>query len=293
MKYFYIHYGAIGNAIMMCVSMRKHILNKKYDWKNVRVHCAHSYVKEILKCIPELPENNINVQNHGIMIRYERFQYTWEAMKEGKPEIYLNIPEDYKEKFKVNAKTICFHVREDNIRKDDAGWLADHNYYKHEPERFVKSEPYIKLAMEYASKGYNIIVLGDKGSTSFPIHENIFNLCHMDNKGLIDDFYAIARCDYVVASTSCMQVAGRAFNKCVLHTDNVHPYKRWWFGDINLFKKLVHKESGHIVSNQEFIDTWGLDPFKISNYPARTDEYELIDCTYEELKTGLEGLIDK
>lgn len=293
MKYFFIHYGAIGNAIMMCVSVRKHILNKGYDWEKVRIHCAFPYVKEILKCIPELKEEYINVQDRGMMIRYEAFKYTWEMMKEGTPQVFLKIPEIYEQKFDIKEKTICFHVREDNVREDKPGWLADNNYYKHEPERFVKPEPYIKLALECANKGYNIIVLGDKGSTAFPDHENIFNLCHMDGKGLIDDFYAISRCNYVVASTSCMQVAGRAFNKRVLHTDNVHPYKRWWFGDINLFKKLVHKETGRIIPNQEFIDRWGLDPFKISNYPARTNEYELIDCTLEELRLGLEELINE
>ena len=38
MKYFYIHYKAIGNSIMMCVSLRKHIMNNGYDWEDVEVH---------------------------------------------------------------------------------------------------------------------------------------------------------------------------------------------------------------------------------------------------------------
>ncbi len=277
----------------MCVSVRKHILNKGYDWDKVRIHCAFPYVKEILKCIPELNEEHISVQDRGVMLNYERFRYTWETMKEENPLVHLQIPNTYEQKFEVKENTICFHVREDNIRKSEEGWLADNNYYKHEPERFVKSEPYVELAMEYVDKGYNIIVLGDKGSTAFPEHDNIFNLCHMDEKSLLDDFYAVSRCDYVVASTSCMQVAGRAFNKRVLHTDNVHPYKRWWFGDINLFKKLIHKQSGRRIENQEFIDRWGLDPFKMANYPARSDEYELIDCTKDELSAGLKELINE
>ena len=227
MKYFYNHYPAIGNGIMMAVSMRKHVINNYYDWSSVYAHCANPYIGEVFKCIPELPEENISVQPRGMLVNYERYPYTWEIMKDEAPLVNLEIPDTYEKKFDVKKNTICFHVREDNVRdsNDDPGWLSN-GYYQHEPERFVKSEPYIKLALEYAEKGYNIIVLGDKGSTAFPDHENIFNLCHMDDKTLLDDFYAVANCDYVVASTSCHQVTGRAFGKKVLHTDNVHPYKR-------------------------------------------------------------------
>ena len=145
--------------------------------------------------------------------------------------------------------------------------------------------------MELADEGWNIIALGDSGSTPFPEHPRIFNLCHLEKKTLIDDLYAVSKAEYIVASTSCMQVAGRAFNRRVLHTDNVHPYKRWWFGDINLFKKLIYKKTGRRIENKEFISRWGLDPFKIPFYPARSSEYELVDCTYEEIKAGLKDLM--
>jgi len=54
MKYFYIHYKAIGNSIMMCVSLRKHIMNNGYDWEDVEVHCSYPHTDQILQCIPEL-----------------------------------------------------------------------------------------------------------------------------------------------------------------------------------------------------------------------------------------------
>jgi len=224
-------------------------------------------------------------------VPYEGFEYTWERMKRGQPIVHIEIPKDYKKMFDVKEKTICFHVRESIIRKNEAGWY-DSNYHKHEPERFVTSEPYIKLAVELANDGWNIIVLGDKGSTAFPKHKNIFNLCHLEDKTLMDDFYAVSKCDYIVASTSCMQVAGRAFGKKVLHSDNVHPHERWWFGDINLFKKLIHRESDRLIPNEEFIQRWGMDPFKIPFYPARSNEYRLVDCSYEDIKKGLQELMN-
>jgi putative glycosyltransferase (TIGR04372 family) len=292
MRHFYIHYSAIGNAIMMGVSLWKHILNKGYAWSDVKVDCQYSYVKEILSCIPELAEDQIEVKPRGSSIEYESFDYTWGIMKEGLPLVTLKLPKTYSPAFKVKKKSICFHVREDNIRSEDPGWLADKSYYQHEPERFVKAQPYVDLALKYACSGWQIVVLGDAGSTAFPEHKNIFNLCHLEDKTLSDDFYALSKCSYVVASTSCMQVAGRAFDKKVLHTDIMQPHERWWFGNVNLFKKLIHKESNREISHHEFITRWGLDPFKIPYTPTRDPAYELINCTFEELHEGLEELME-
>ena len=249
-------------------------------------------MKEILTCIPGVKQENIKASGPIKSGQYEQFRYTWETMKEEEPIVFFEIPDTYIEKFIIEEKSICFHIRENNLRdEEDKAWLSDGSYYQHEPERFVKSEPYIKLATDLANEGWQIIVLGDKGSTAFPEHDNIFNLCHLDDKSLLDDFYAVSKAKYIVASTSCMQVAGRVFNRSVLHTDNVHPYKRWWFGDVNLFKKLIYKKTGRVIGNEEFISRWGLDPFKIPFYPARSTEYELVDCEYEEIKSGLEQLI--
>ena len=285
MIYFRIAKCAIGNSLGVILNLYKHVLRMGLAGK-IEVHYIKNYHRDMLLCVPVFHEGIIKFKKITLLTRamdkfgiapYSTYPCSWLTLRD-EPVVRLEIPKQYKRTFDVPVNSISIHVRE------KGSWdLKDW-----EPERFVDVKPFHKIAIKYADMGYRVIQIGDPNMTRFPKHPNIFTLSHVQNKTLMDDFYAISKSRCFLATDSGMWPAGVAFNTPTILSNSCQPVSRWWPwrpGHPHLNKKLIELSSGKVLSNEEIIEKWG---------PVRYYEregYKLADNTIEELDKAVSSVL--
>lgn len=277
---FKLDHFAVGNTLSQTLCLYRYLIKNNIDISDIEVHYKNEINKYCAYCIPGITKEQVKPINNS---SYKKFESSWVKMKTP-PFEFLKIPDWFTPKFEVSKNSIVIQPRE------KSGFGGNH-YNNHEIERFVEVAPFHKLALKYANLGYQIFHCGDPKTTPFPQHENIIELPNINNKTLLDDFYAVQQCSLVLGTESAMNVAGLCFGKKTVHSNSCHPHSDWWMGDINLTKKLIHKDTEKVLTNEEILNKWGKQGIHHFFYKIK-DKYDLLDNSFEELDESIQKLLN-
>ena len=220
------HENALGNSAEHTVGLSKFLhLNpdvkpKIYvenEFQKYFALCIKNVKEQDIKLIPKEIFNNINIRNVGTILKNNFFSldeykdvhmpepYAYNGLKypamwsdlNYTPESSLEFPhETYQNKHNLPKDAIVIQFREKGTfdkRIDGAN---------SENERFVNIDTFFKISLYYANLGYKIIRIGDSNQKPLPIHENIIDFAHYENKNMMDDLYCLSTCKVFVSTDS-------------------------------------------------------------------------------------------
>ena len=278
---FKVNHFAIGNTLSQTLCLYRHIISENIDISDIEIHYKNEINKNCIYCIPGIKREQVKPIDNS---SYQNYHSSWVRMKQP-PFVYLSVPDWFEPKINVENNSIVIQPRE------KSGFHGE-DYNKWELERFVDVEPFHRLATKYADTGHQIIHCGDKNTMNFPTHKNIVELRDIESKTLLDDFHAVQNCGVVLGTESAMNVAGLCFNAKTIHSNSCHPHSDWWMGDINLNKKLLDRQTGRILTNDDILSRWGKRGIH-SFYKEIKNQYDLLDNSFEELDESIAKLLNR
>ena len=144
-----------------------------------------------------------------------------------------------------DKKFICLHVR-------------DNNYYNDSGRREYRNsniDNYIDLINYLIEKDYCVFRLGDKPAPKVKFsNKNFFDLPYSDLKSEIMDLFLIKECNFYIGTPSGPLDTAWLFNKPTLTTNlyDIYPSFPRKNIDRGVFRKIIRKENGKILSLNEF-----------------------------------------
>lgn len=179
------------------------------------------------------------------------------------------------------SKIVCLHVRDPGYYND----LSRRNY------RNSNINNYVGLIEYLIKKNYLVVRIGDKSAKKLNFSNKYFiDYPFTDFKSEIMDLFLLQKCQFYIGTSSGPMDTAYLFNKPILLTNlyDIYPSFPRKRIDRGVFRKIVKKENGKILSLNEFAEL----NIKYHQTEVNIDDYHFEENSSEELLNATKEFVN-
>ena len=179
------------------------------------------------------------------------------------------------------SKIVCLHVRDPGYYND----LSRRNY------RNSNINNYVGLIEYLIKKNYLVVRLGDKSAKKLNFSNKYFiDYPFTDFKSEIMDLFLLQTCQFYIGTSSGPMDTAYLFNKPILITNlyDIYPSFPRKKIDRGVFRKIIKKENGKILSLNEFAKL----NIKYHQSEVNIDDYKFEENSSEELLNATKEFVN-
>jgi len=179
------------------------------------------------------------------------------------------------------SKIVCLHVRDPGYYND----LSRRNY------RNSNINNYVGLIEYLIKKNYLVVRIGDKSAKKLNFSNKYFiDYPFTDFKSEIMDLFLLQTCQFYIGTSSGPMDTAYLFNKPILLTNlyDIYPSFPRKRIDRGVFRKIVKKENGKILSLNEFAEL----NIKYHQTEVNIDDYHFEENSSEELLNATKEFVN-